>query len=43
MTMIETAELVADRYKISREAQDEYALRSQQRTAAAQQAGRVRR
>ena len=40
MTMIETAELVADRYKISREAQDEYALRSQQRTAAAQQAGR---
>jgi acetyl-CoA C-acetyltransferase len=39
MTMIETAELVADRYKISREAQDEYALRSQQRTAAAQQAG----
>jgi acetyl-CoA C-acetyltransferase len=40
MTMIETAELVADRYNISREAQDEYALRSQQRTAAAQQAGR---
>jgi len=40
MTMIETAELVADRYHISREAQDEYALRSQQRTAAAQQAGR---
>ena len=40
MTMIETAELVADRYKVSREAQDEYALRSQQRTAAAQQAGR---
>jgi acetyl-CoA C-acetyltransferase len=40
MTMIETAELVADRYGISREAQDEYALRSQQRTAAAQQAGR---
>jgi acetyl-CoA C-acetyltransferase len=39
MTMIETAELVADRYKISREAQDEYALRSQQRTAAGQQAG----
>ena len=43
MTMIETAEIVADRYNISREAQDEYALRSQQRTAAAQQAGRVRR
>ena len=40
MAMIETAELVADRYNISREAQDEYALRSQQRTAAAQQAGR---
>jgi len=40
MTMIETAEIVADRYKISREMQDEYALRSQQRTAAAQQAGR---
>ena len=40
MTMIETAEIVAERYGISREAQDEYALRSQQRTAAAQQAGR---
>jgi acetyl-CoA C-acetyltransferase len=40
MTMIETAEIVADRYNIPREAQDEYALRSQQRTAAAQQAGR---
>ncbi len=40
MTMIETAELVADRHGISRDAQDEYALRSQQRTAAAQQAGR---
>src|SRR5271165_4093904 len=40
MAMIETAELVADRYNISREAQDEYALCSQQRTAAAQQAGR---
>ncbi|MGH7093657.1 MAG: acetyl-CoA C-acyltransferase [Stellaceae bacterium] len=40
MTMIETAENVAERYGISREAQDEYALRSQQRTAAAQQAGR---
>ena len=40
MTMIETAEIVADRYKVSREAQDEYALRSQQRTAAAQPAGR---
>jgi len=40
MTMIETAEIVADRYHISRDAQDEYALCSQQRTAAAQQAGR---
>jgi acetyl-CoA C-acetyltransferase len=40
MTMIETAEIVAERYDISREAQDKYALRSQQRTAAAQAAGR---
>ena len=40
MTMIETAEIVAERYKISREAQDAYALRSQERTAAAQRAGR---
>ncbi len=38
--MIETAELVAERYGISRAAQDEYALQSQQRTAAAQAAGR---
>lgn len=37
--MIETAEIVADRYNISREAQDEYALRSQQRIAAAQESG----
>ena len=37
--MIETAELVAERYAVSRAAQDEYALRSQQRTAAAQRAG----
>ncbi len=37
--MIETAELVAERYGISREAQDEYALQSQQRVAAAQEAG----
>ena len=41
MAMIETAEIVADRYKISREAQDEYALQSQQRTAEAQAAGRL--
>ena len=40
MPMIDTAEVVAKRYKISREAQDEYALQSQQRTAAAQQDGR---
>ena len=37
--MIETAEIVAKRYGISREAQDEYALQSQQRVAAAQAAG----
>jgi acetyl-CoA C-acetyltransferase len=36
MTMIETAEIVAARYGISRERQDAYALQSQQRTAAAQ-------
>lgn len=40
MPMIDTAEIVAERYNISREAQDEYALQSQQRTAAGQQAGR---
>ncbi len=40
MQMIETAEIVADRYGISREAQDEYALQSQQRTHAAQEAGK---
>jgi acetyl-CoA C-acetyltransferase len=39
MTMIETAEVVAKRYNISREAQDVYALESQNRTAAAQRAG----
>lgn len=39
MTMLETAEIVADRYGVTREDQDAYALRSQQRTAAAQQAG----
>jgi len=37
--MIETAEIVARRYGIARSAQDEYALRSQSRTAAAQRAG----
>ncbi len=40
MPMIDTAEVVAKRYYITREAQDEYALSSQQRTAAGQQAGR---
>jgi len=40
MSMIETAEVVAERYGISREAQDEYALQSQQRTAQAQAEGR---
>ncbi len=40
MPMIETADLVARRYDVSREAQDQYALQSQQRTAAAQRAGR---
>jgi len=40
MTMIETAEVVAKRYYITREAQDEYALISQQRTAAGQRNGR---
>ena len=40
MPMIDTAEVVAGRYDISREAQDEYAVQSQQRTAASQQAGR---
>ena len=42
MSMLETAEIVAERYGISREAQDEYALQSQRRTAAAQDAGRFR-
>ena len=41
MPMIDTAEVVAKRYEISREAQDEYALQSQQRTAEAQAAGRL--
>ncbi|PLW81654.1 acetyl-CoA C-acyltransferase [Kineobactrum sediminis] len=37
--MMETAEIVADRYGISRDAQDEYSFQSQMRTAAAQEAG----
>ena len=40
MAMIDTAEVVANRYSISRDAQDEYAVQSQQRTAAGQEAGR---
>ena len=39
MSMLETAEVVAERYGVTREAQDAYALSSQQRTAAAQEAG----
>ena len=39
MTMIETADVVAERYGLSREYQDEYSLRSQRRMAAAQEAG----
>ena len=41
-SMIETAEIVAERYGVSREAQDEYALQSQQRTAQAQSEGRFK-
>lgn len=40
MAMIETAEVVGERYKISRESQDTYAEQSQARTAEAQKAGR---
>lgn len=40
MTMLETAEIVADRYGVSREVQDEYSYQSQMRTAAAQEAGK---
>ncbi len=39
MAMIDTADIVAERYGVTRESQDEYALQSQQRTAAAQAAG----
>ena len=39
MTMIETADIVSRRYNVTREQQDEYALASQQRTAAAQSNG----
>ena len=41
MTMLETAEVVAERYGVPRESQDEFAAESQARTAAAQQAGRL--
>ena len=40
MSMLETAELVAERYHVTREEQDAYALQSQQRTAQAAAAGR---
>jgi acetyl-CoA C-acetyltransferase len=40
MPMLQTAEVVADRYNISRDAMDAYGLQSQQRTAAAYQAGK---
>ena len=40
MPMLQTAEVVADRYSISRDAMDEYGLQSQQRTAAAYEAGK---
>ncbi len=40
MPMLQTADTVAKKYNVSREAQDEYSLQSQQRVAAAQQAGR---
>jgi len=40
MSMIDTAEVVARRYGVSREVQDEYALQSQRRTTEAQEAGR---
>jgi acetyl-CoA C-acetyltransferase len=41
MPMLDTAEVVSNRYGISRQLQDEYALQSQQRTAAAQDAGKL--
>ncbi|MCP3908202.1 MAG: acetyl-CoA C-acyltransferase [Oceanicoccus sp.] len=40
MPMLDTAEVVANRYSVARDVQDEYALQSQQRTAAAQEAGK---
>lgn len=40
MSMLETAEVVSERYGVSREQQDEYGFQSQMRTAAAQEAGK---
>ena len=42
MPMLKTAEFVASKYRISREAQDRYALESQRRTSLAQEQGRFR-
>jgi acetyl-CoA C-acetyltransferase len=42
MAMIDTADIVAKRYNVSREYQDEYSLESQRRMAAAQQAGKFK-
>jgi acetyl-CoA C-acetyltransferase len=42
MPMIDTADIVAERYKVSRESQDEFSLESQRRMAAAQQGGKFR-
>jgi acetyl-CoA acetyltransferase family protein len=42
MPMLKTAEFVASKYRISREAQDRYAFESQRRTALAQEQGRLR-
>jgi acetyl-CoA C-acetyltransferase len=42
MPMIDTADVVAKRYKISREAQDQYSLESQRRMAAAQEMGKFK-
>jgi acetyl-CoA C-acetyltransferase len=42
MAMIDTADIVAERYKVSREYQDEYSLESQRRMASAQQAGKFK-
>ena len=41
MTMLETAEIVSERYQVSRDSQDEYSHQSQIRTAAAQEAGKL--